>query len=235
MDNKQIRLSVIVPVYNEVATIGEILRKVRAQKINGVAIEIVVVDDGSKDGTRDFLDGNPHLYDIFLKNPKNLGKGGAVKNALAKATGDYVLFQDADLEYDPDEYESLLFPVLKFGADIVIGSRLTGVKWTRVYYFWHKIGNTFITTWFNIFYSTTWTDIYSCYLLYRRNLVLASDLRTTGWQQHAEILSKACLRGKKFYEVPVSYNGRTYEEGKKIHWYHVVNVLLTIFRFRFLS
>ena len=229
---KPVRLSVVVPVYNEVATIGEVLQRARAQEVTNVVIEIIVVDDGSIDGTRDFLDRNPHLYNILLKNPKNLGKGGAVKNALQVATGDYVLFQDADLEYDPTEYQDLLFPVLRFDADVVIGTRLTGTKWTRVYYFWHKVGNTIITTWFNILYGTTWTDVYSCYLLFRRDLVPVESLCTMGWQQHAEILAKACLRGKKFYEVPVSYNGRTYEEGKKIHWYHALTVLLTILRFR---
>lgn len=227
-----IHLSVIVPVYNENATIAEILGKVRAQKIDDVDIEIIVVDDGSTDGTREFLDENPELYDVLLKNPKNLGKGGAVKRALAAATGEYVLFQDADLEYDPSEYARLLTPVLRFGADVVMGSRFLSPTWTRVSYFWHKVGNKIITTWFNMLYNTTWTDVYSCYLMLRRDLVPPESLRTMRWQQHAEILGKACLRGERFYEVPISYNGRSYDEGKKIRWYHAIVVLFTILRVR---
>lgn len=222
------RLSVIVPVYNEIATVGQVLSKARTQKIDDVEIEIVVVDDGSTDGTREFLAESPELYDVFLKNPINLGKGSAVKSALAVATGDYVLFQDADLEYDPSEYAQLLFPVLFFDADVVSGSRFLAPRWTRVSYFWHKVGNKIITTWFNLLYNTTWTDVYSCYLMFRRDLVPPEDLRTIRWQQHAEILGKACLRGKRFYEVPITYNGRSYEEGKKIHWYHILVVLFTM-------
>lgn len=227
-----IRLSVIVPVYNEIATIAEILGKVRTQKIDDVDIGIVVVDDGSTDGTREFLDENPELYDVLLKNPENLGKGGAVKRALAAATGEYVLFQDADLEYDPSEYARLLTPVLRFGADVVMGSRFLAPTWTRVSYFWHKVGNKIITTWFNMLYNTTWTDVYSCYLMFRRDLVPPESLRTMRWQQHAEILGKACLRGERFYEVPISYNGRSYDEGKKIRWYHTLVVLFTVLRVR---
>lgn len=227
-----IRLSVIVPVYDEVATIAEILGKVRTQKIDDVDIEIVVVDDGSTDGTCEFLDENPELYDVLLKNSKNLGKGGAVKRALAAATGEYVLFQDADLEYDPSEYARLLTPVLRFGADVVMGSRFLAPTWTRVSYFWHKVGNKIITIWFNILFNTTWTDVYSCYLMFRRDLVPPESLRTMRWQQHAEILGKACLGGKRFYEVPISYNGRSYDEGKKIRWYHTLVVLFTILRVR---
>lgn len=226
------RLSVVVPVYNEVNTIAEILSKVRAQAIDEVEIEVVVVDDKSTDGTRELLAQSPELYDIFLENPKNLGKGGAVKRALAAATGDYVLFQDADLEYDPDEYVDLLAPVLNFEADVVMGSRFLAPRWTRVFYFWHKLGNFCITNCFNLLYNTTWTDVYSCYLMFRRDLVDPDELLTLGWQQQAEIIGKVCRRGKRFFEVPISYNGRSYEEGKKIRWYHILGVLSTMLRVR---
>lgn len=231
---KSIRLTVIVPAYNERTTIGEILHKVRTQKINGAEIEIVVVDDGSNDGTREFLDENPYLYDLFLKNPRNLGKGGSVKRALEATSGDYVLFQDADLEYNPADYKMLLTPVFNFEADVVMGSRFLAPSCTRVFYFWHKVGNKIITTWFNMLYNTTWTDVYSCYLLFKRDLVSPEELRTMRWQQHAEILGKACLRGKQFYEVPISYNGRSFEEGKKIQWYHTLVVLFTMLKVRIL-
>ena len=163
----------------------------------------------------------------------NSGKGAAVKKGLLNATGEYILFQDADLEYDPSDYQKLLKPVLNFKADIVIGSRLAASQLTRVYYFWHKLGNKFITFLFNVLNNTTFTDIYSCYLLFRSDLLKPEDLRSDGWDQQAEILSLIVSRGKSFYEVPVNYYGRTYEEGKKIRAHHAVAVLLTILRKRF--
>ncbi len=232
MDKKNVKLSVVVPAYNEINTIEQILKKVKSQQVEGVEIEVVVVDDGSKDGTREFLDTKTELYDIYHKNPKNLGKGGAVKEALKLATGEYILFQDADLEYDPDDYSILLDPVVKYNADVVMGSRFLAPKWTRVFYFWHKVGNLAITTCFNIFYNTTWTDIYSCYLIFRKDLIEPEKLITEGWEQQAEILGKVCKKGKAFYEVPITYNGRTFEEGKKIKWYHIFKVFYTIMKVR---
>jgi len=227
-----IRLSVIVPAYNEIATIEKILTRIREQKIQDVEIEIVVVDDGSTDGSREFLSENPSLYDTLLENPQNLGKGGAVKRAIEVSSGEYILFQDADLEYDPADYGKLTFPVLNFEADVVMGSRFLAPAWTRIFYFWHKVGNGVITNWFNLLYNTTWTDVYSCYLMFRSNLLRADELQTVGWEQHAEILGKVCLRGTRCYEVPISYDGRSYDEGKKIRWYHMLPVLSTMMRVR---
>ena len=227
-----IRLSVIVPAYNEIPTIEKILTRIREQKIQDVEIEIVVVDDGSTDGSREFLSENPSLYDTLLENPQNLGKGGAVKRAIEVSSGEYILFQDADLEYDPADYGKLTFPVLNFEADVVMGSRFLAPAWTRIFYFWHKVGNGVITNWFNLLYNTTWTDVYSCYLMFRSNLLRADELQTVGWEQHAEILGKVCLRGTRCYEVPISYDGRSYDEGKKIRWYHMLPVLSTMMRVR---
>ena len=227
-----IRLSVIVPAYNEIATIEKILTRIREQKIQDVEIEIVVVDDGSTDGSREFLSENPSLYDTLLENPQNLGKGGAVKRAIEGSSGEYILFQDADLEYDPADYGKLTFPVLNFEADVVMGSRFLAPAWTRIFYFWHNVGNGVITNWFNLLYNTTWTDVYSCYLMFRSNLLRADELQTVGWEQHAEILGKVCLRGTRCYEVPISYDGRSYDEGKKIRWYHMLPVLSTMMRVR---
>jgi glycosyltransferase involved in cell wall biosynthesis len=211
-----LRLSVLVPAYNEEATILELLRKVRAQSIEGVELEVVVVDDGSRDGTVALLEANPELYDKLVKRPKNGGKGAAVREGLLALTGDYVLFQDADLEYDPADYAMLIQPVIRFDADLVLGSRMLAPPWTRVHYFWHKVGNRMLTFAFNLLYNTTFTDTYTCYLLYKRSLLTPDELVSNGWDQHAEILCRVVRRARACYEVPISYAGRTYAEGKKI-------------------
>jgi len=233
MAKKKLTISVIMPSYNEQATIIEILTRVRAQKVAACKFEVIVVDDGSSDKTVELLEQNPELYDQLIKMPQNGGKGAAVKAGLKSATGDYILFQDADLEYDPAEYANLLTPVLKFNADIVMGSRFLAPKYTRVAYFWNKVGNRFITFVFNILNNTTFTDIYSCYLLYRRSLVHGESLTTVGWEQHAEILSRAVAGAGNMYDVPISYHGRTVEEGKKIRAHHVIAVIKTIIVQRF--
>jgi glycosyltransferase involved in cell wall biosynthesis len=223
-----IKLSVVMPVYNEERSIIQILEKVAAQKVEGVEFEVVVVDDGSKDKTAQLIESRPDLYSTFLRRPRNGGKGAAVKDAIMAATGDYILFQDADLEYDPADYAKLLAPVRSHNADVVMGSRFAAPQLTRVFYFWHRIGNSCLTLLFNVVHNTTFTDIYSCYLLYRRSLVKADALRTTGWDQQAEILSKAVKASRVWYEVPISYHGRGYEEGKKIRWHHAFSVMTTI-------
>jgi len=228
-----INLTVIVPAYNEEATILELLDRVARQKIKGVQFEVIVIDDGSTDGTAEKLEQNAALYTKLIKKPANGGKGTAVKAGLKEATGDYVLFQDADLEYDPSEYGKLLKPVLDYNADIVMGSRLVASPCTRVSYFWHRFGNRLITFIFNILNNTTFTDVYTCYLLYRRDLFDAEKLSADGWEQQAEILSRAVARAKSMYEVPISYFGRTYAEGKKIKAYHAVAVIWTIILRRF--
>ncbi len=223
-----ITISIIIPAYNEEKTLAELLGRVRAQTVEGVKFEVIVIDDGSKDGTLAILKDNAPLYDKLIEQSPNQGKGAAVIAGLREATGEYVLFQDADLEYDPADYRKLLEPVLRFDADIVMGSRMVGSPITRVSYFWHRIGNLLITFIFNILNNTTFTDVYSCYLLYRRSLVSPERLTTTGWEQHAEILTRAVSAGKSFYEVPISYYGRTYDEGKKIRAHHAVPVIWTM-------
>ena len=156
-----LKLSIIIPAYNEEKTIIKLLDKVDKVNIESVEKEIIVINDCSSDGTQSLLEKNENLYSKLIKLKKNSGKGAAVKAGLLKATGDFILFQDADLEYDPNDYEKLLEPVLRFNADVVMGSRLAASQLTRVYYFWHKIGNKLITLIFNIFNNTTFTDIYS--------------------------------------------------------------------------
>ncbi len=228
-----ITVSVIIPAYNEEKTILTVLERVAEQKIDGIAFEVIVVDDGSKDRTAELVESRPELYSRFVRQPKNGGKGAAVRAGLAAATGDYVLFQDADLEYDPAGWHKLMIPILKFGADVVMGSRFVAPEYTRVYYFWHQIGNRLLTFIFNILNNTTFTDIYSCYLMFRRRLVVPGELRSDGWDQQAEILSLAVGRSRVYYEVPVSYHGRTYDEGKKIKAYHALGVITMILAARF--
>lgn len=227
------RVSVVVPVYNEEATIIDVLRRVRAQSVDGVEFEVVVVNDGSTDATRGKLESHPDLYEKAIHQERNGGKGAAVKAGLAAATGDYILFQDADLEYDPDDYAKLMAPVTRFSADIVMGSRMVGAEFTRVHYYWNKVGNRLITFVFNVLNNSTFTDIYSCYLMYRRDLLDPADLVTEGWQQQAEILSRIVHKAEAIYEVPINYRGRTYAEGKKIRARHAISVIATIVLRRF--
>lgn len=227
-----ISVTVLIPAFNEERTVLDALRAVKAQAFDGIVFEIVVVDDGSTDSTAALVEAHPELYTRFIRLPTNRGKGAAVKAGLAAAAGEYVLFQDADLEYDPADYRRLLAPVMRFDADLVMGSRLVAPEYTRVFYFWHKVGNRLLTFLFNVLNNTTFTDIYSCYLLYRRELLDPAKLRNTGWDQHAEILSQLVGPARKMYEVQVSYHGRTYGEGKKIKAWHAVPVIWTIVRER---
>ena len=223
-----IKLSIIVPAFNEENTVIKILEKVANVQLEGVSKEVIVIDDCSTDKTLTLLEKNKNLYDELIKLSKNSGKGEAVKKGLMKASGQYILIQDADLEYDPKDYKKLLEPVLLFDADLVIGSRLLASPLTRVYYFWHKLGNKFITLLFNIMNNTTFTDIYSCYIIFKADLINPKNLLTSGWEQHAEILSTVVSKSSSFYEVPINYYGRTYGEGKKIRPQNAINILITI-------
>ena len=225
-------LSILVPVYNESQMVIKLLEKVNAQSIDGVEFQVLVIDDGSTDDTVQLLEERPDLYTELIKLPENRGKGAAIISGITAASGEYLLCQDADLEYDPRDYGTLLFPVLNYEADIVMGSRLIAPQYTRVHYYWHKIGNRFITLAFNILNNTTFTDIYSGYFLFRKSLVKVNDLSAYGWEQQAEILSKAVAAAKVYYEVPVSYHGRTYEDGKKIKYYHVFAIVWMILKCR---
>jgi glycosyltransferase involved in cell wall biosynthesis len=226
-------ISIIVPAYNEEKTIVRVLEKISAQHFDGFSFEVIVVDDGSKDGTRDILKARADLYARLILRPKNGGKGAAVRDAIGAATGDYVLIQDADLEYDPVDYARLFKPIALHDADVVMGSRFVAPELTRVFYFTHKLGNLFITFMFNLLNNTTFTDVYCGYLVYKRSLFDVKTLRTDGWQQHAEMLTKATRAASNVYEVPVSYHGRTYAEGKKIKPQHVVGIIWTMIVERF--
>jgi glycosyltransferase involved in cell wall biosynthesis len=225
-------VSIIVPAYNEERTIVQILQDVRTQVISDVHFEVIVVDDGSRDQTIRLLEANPQLYDKLIKQPKNGGKGMAVLAGLRAANGQYILFQDADLEYSPSHYASLIYPVQNFGAQIVIGSRFRGTQYSRVQFFWHRLGNGALTFLFNILFNTTFTDIYTGYLMYKRDLLDPDELVSMGWEQQAEILCRIVPRARVIYEVPVNYQGRDYAEGKKITALAGIPAVLMILRRR---
>ena len=220
--------TIIVPVYNEKKTILKVLKSLNEIKFTKFQKEIIVIDDGSTDGTIDILKENKNFFDILLQNSKNEGKGSAVKLGLKHCNGDYIIFQDADLEYDPNELIKFEEIFLKFNADAIIGSRFNYDKFTRSHSILNKFGNYILTLVFNIFYNTTFTDIYSCYFAFRKELLNFHELKILGFAQHAEILTNVIKNGSKFYEVSINYNGRNKAEGKKIRFYHFFPVLYQI-------
>ena len=225
-------LSIIVPVYNEEKTIIEILEKIKNNSSNLFKYEVIVIEDGSTDQSKKLLENNKHLFDKLLVNETNKGKGFSVKRGLSNASGTHIIFQDADFEYDPVDFKKFEKIFLDFDADGIIGSRFVYSNYTRSHNILNKIANTFLTFMFNLLYNTTFTDIYSCYFAFKKNLLNVDKLRTEGFEQHAEILCKVIKRGNKFYEVPISYNGRNTSEGKKIRPYHFFLVLFEIIRGR---
>jgi glycosyltransferase involved in cell wall biosynthesis len=225
-------LSVVIPAYNEEKSIKRVLTEVSGQRIAGLTLEVIVVNDASTDRTAEVVKECAGMYREFISLPRNGGKGAAVIAGLRAATGDYVLVQDADLEYNPQEYAGLLRPVFEFGAELVMGSRFLAPPWTRVNYFWHMVGNRVITLLFNLLNNTTFTDVYSGFIVFRRSLVSPDELKRLGWDQQAEILSRVCARARYIYEVPISYHGRSYDEGKKIRAMHALPVMWTMVRER---
>ena len=226
------KISILIPLYNEENTVIEILEKVNKQNNETISLEIIVIDDGSTDGSAELLSKNVQLYNHFIKLKKNSGKGAAIKEGLEIATGDYILFQDADLEYDPNDYSKIFYVIENFNAEVIIGSRNLSPDYIRVYNFFHKLGNKVITGIFNLLNNTTFTDIYSCYLCIKKESVDINKIKSKGWEQHAEILSLAIQNSTIHYEVPISYSGRTFEEGKKIKGRHVFKVIYMIFKKR---
>lgn len=223
-----LKLSVIIPAFNEEKTIIETLKRIQSTKKNKIDYEIIVINDGSKDNTLNLLKSNSELYDKLIEYENNLGKGFAVKRGIEASTGEYIIFQDADLEYDPVDFDKFIDLIINFNVDGIIGSRFVYSRFTRSHNIMNKFGNYILTFFFNVLYNTTFTDIYSCYFCFKKELLNYENLKTVGFEQHAEILCKVIKNGKYFYEVPISYNGRSHDEGKKIKFYHFFIVLFRI-------
>jgi glycosyltransferase involved in cell wall biosynthesis len=225
----KILLSVVVPVFNEERTISAILEQVRAIP---VPKEIIIVDDFSTDGTREILKSEV-LHDdtrVFF-HARNMGKGGAVRTGLKQVTGDIVIIQDGDLEYDPRDYPALLRPILEGRSKAVYGSRFLGEH--KAMYFWHAVGNKFLTLVTNVLFDTTLSDMETCYKVFTRDIADSLDIKQMRWGIDPEITAKILRQGHRIYEVPIAYNGREFWEGKKISWKDGFVILWVLLRYRF--
>ncbi len=224
------KLSVLIPVYNECDTVENVVTRVREVPLD---TEIVVVDDYSTDGTRDLLNEmfERGQIDQLVLHEVNRGKGAAIRSAVAKATGDVIIIQDADLEYDPSEYTRLIAPIALGKADAVYGSRFAGEGPHRVLYFWHYVGNRLLTLLSNMATNLNLTDMETCYKMIRRDVMAQIDIEENRFGLEPEITAKLALGGWRIYEVGISYSGRTYAEGKKISWKDGISALRCIFKY----
>lgn len=224
------KLSVVMPVYNERRTLRQVVERVLAVPLQ---LELLCVDDGSQDGSREILAALQKQFpqlQVFLQ-PTNMGKGAALRRGIQQASGDFVVIQDADLEYDPNDYPSLLEPLIQGKADVVYGSRFLGGAPHRVLYFWHSVGNKILTLLSNCLTNINLTDMETCYKVFRREVIQAIPLEENRFGFEPEVTMKVAKRRLRIYEVGISYWGRTYEEGKKINWKDGVRALWCLFKY----
>ncbi len=226
------KLTVVVPVYNENATLGRVVEKVLAAPFE---LEVICVDDGSTDGSRELLAdlASRHSQIQVLLQPCNLGKGAALRRGIQEATGDFVIIQDADLEYDPGDYPALLEPLIQGSADVVFGSRFQGGRPHRVLYFWHSVANFLLTVLSNCLTNVNLTDMETCYKVFRREIIQSIPIEEDRFGFEPEITVKIAKRRLRIYEVGITYWGRTYEEGKKIGWKDGVRALWCLLKYSF--
>ncbi|MDA9898820.1 glycosyltransferase family 2 protein [Candidatus Pelagibacter sp.] len=228
------KVSIIIPVFNEVNTVKLLLDKVIENSPNDR--EIIIIDDFSNDGTRELLkNGLNKKIDKLILNQKNFGKGYSVRQGIKEASGDVILIQDADLEYNPSDYKRLLNPIVKYDADVVYGSRFSGSEEKRVLYFWHTIGNKFLTLLSNTFTNLNLTDMENCYKIFKRDIIQNIELKENRFGFEPEVTAKIAKKDIRIFEVGVSYNGRKYTEGKKITWRDGFSAIRCIIKYHFIN
>lgn len=224
------KISILVPVYNEVSTLETILKKLEETDFCGLEKEIILVDDYSTDGTRDIYPKLP--YKVFY-HEYNQGKGAALRTGFKQATGDIIVIQDADLEYDPVDYAPLVKLILDGRADVCYGSRLSGGKPSRAFMFTHLLGNKFLSLLTNILYGSTLTDMETCYKAFKADFIKGIEIKSNRFDFEPEITAKVLKRGARLYELPVSYYGRDISEGKKITWKDGIHAIIALIKYRF--
>lgn len=229
---KAAKITILIPVFNEINTIEQILEKVEQTDFCALEKEIILIDDFSTDGSRELLQKLNDKYKVFY-HEKNMGKGAALRTGIEHATGDIVVIQDADLEYDPADYKPLLELILDDRADVVYGSRLSGGKPSRSFMFTHLLGNKVLTLLTNILYNTTLTDMETCYKAFRREFIQDIKIKSNRFDFEPEITAKILKKRARLYELPISYYGREYHEGKKITWKDGLQAIWTLIKFRF--